>query len=269
MRSRTSKSRPRAASGRAAHSTRKPARAKPARVAAVDDRNLRQALIDAAVELANEGDPAEVTVRDAGRRAGVSAATAARHFDSRAALMRAVAAEAFRRFNVEMQLAVAVVAGDDPVERLRAIGHAFIGWAQRNPTHFQVLSARHLIGFAQAQELRDDVQDVAGAVIALTAEAQRRGRWPAGDTRLMALASRAMAYGLARMRVDGQLSQWGIDEAGALPAQLDALDLYVDMLSRAAGGAPHGQGGSPAAPRAGTSSRRDGITRKRAVREAP
>ena len=234
MRTRNAKSKPRVAPARKASATNKPRVRRAARSTTFDVANLRQALIDAAVELAREGDPGEVTVREAGRRAGVSASASARHFPSRAALMGAVAAEALRRFNGEMQHALAAVSTDDPVERLRAIGHAFIRWTLRSPTHFRILSARHLIGFAQVPELRDDVQEVADGVTALAAEAQRRGQWPQGSTRLVVLTCRALVYGLSRMKIDGQLPQWGVDEDEAEPALLDALDLYIDLLARAA-----------------------------------
>ena len=222
----------------AAHARSLPARRVPRAVFL--DGNLRQALIDAAVELAREGSPARVTVREAGRRAGVSPAASARHFASNAALLGAVAAEALRRFSSEMQCALAGVTGDDPVERLRAIGHAFIRWALHSPTHFRILSARDLIGFAQVPELRDELQDMVDGVMSLSAEAQRRGQWPAGSTRLFALASRALVYGLSRMKADGQLPQWGVGEEETEATLLDVVDLYIDMLSRAAR-APRGR----------------------------
>ncbi len=198
------------------------------------DERLRQALVDAALELSRDADPGLVTVRAAARHAGLTAAVAQRQFASRAALMGAAAAEALRRFHDEMQHALAHVAGDDPVARLSAIGHAFVHWAVHNPTHFRILSARHLLSFAQLPELREELQDVADGISALVAEAQRRGQWPRESTRLVVLTCRALAYGLSRMMVDGQLPQWGVDEREAEPTLLNAFDLYFDLLAKAA-----------------------------------
>jgi AcrR family transcriptional regulator len=197
-----------------------------------------QALVDAAVELAGEGDPDKVTVREAGRRAGLPASVPPRIFPSRAALMGAVAAEALRDFEADMQRALAAVGGDDPVQQLRAAARAFILWTLRNPAHFRILSARDLISFAQVPELVDDVRDIAESTTALTSVAQGRGQLPACDTRLLVLASRALVYGLARMKLDGQLPQWGVDESDAEPALLAAFDLYVELLVQAAHAAP-------------------------------
>jgi hypothetical protein len=40
-----------------------------------------------------------------------------------------------------------------------------------------------------------------------------------------------MVYGLARMSVDGQLPQWGVDAADAEARLTAALDQYVDGLA--------------------------------------
>src|SRR5258708_23616495 len=60
--------------------------------------NLRQALIDAALELVREGGGEAVSVREAARRAGVSPGAPFRHFPTRTALMTAGSEESMRRF---------------------------------------------------------------------------------------------------------------------------------------------------------------------------
>jgi hypothetical protein len=47
----------------------------------------------------------------------------------------------------------------------------------------------------------------------------------------MALALRALAYGLARMQVDGQLPQWRVDARETERTLISAMDLIVDGLS--------------------------------------
>ena len=79
--------------------------------------DLRRVLIDAALKLAEEGGPEAVSVREAARRAGVSPGAPFRHFDSRAALMTAVAEEAQRRFRAEIEAALAAGAGARPARR--------------------------------------------------------------------------------------------------------------------------------------------------------
>src|SRR5438445_13617974 len=93
--------------------------------------NLRQALIDAALELVAEGGGEALKVREAARRAGVSAGAPFRHFPTRAALMTAVAEESMHRFKAEIDRAIARTSARDPLARMCAIALAYLDWALR------------------------------------------------------------------------------------------------------------------------------------------
>ena len=80
--------------------------------------HLRQALVEAALEAVAEGGVGSVSMADAARRAGVTAAAPYRHFASRQALVLATAVETARA--LDECLAAAEPAGPDPVELLAA-----------------------------------------------------------------------------------------------------------------------------------------------------
>ena len=103
--------------------------------------DLRRVLIDAALQLVEEGGAEGLSVREAARRAGVSPGAPFRHFPSRIALMTAVAEEAQRRFRAEIEAALAEVPAGDPLARFRCLGLAYLRWAMRNPTHFEIISS--------------------------------------------------------------------------------------------------------------------------------
>ena len=106
--------------------------------------DLRRVLIDAALKLAEEGGPEAVSVREAARRAGVSPGAPFRHFESRNALMTAVAEEAQRRFRAEIDAALAGAPANDPLKCFRSFGLAYLRWAMKNPAHFEIISTgRH------------------------------------------------------------------------------------------------------------------------------
>ncbi len=58
--------------------------------------------------------------------------------------MNAVAEEAQRRFRAEIERALAAAPAADPLARFRALGLAYLRWAMRNPTHFEIISTRRL-----------------------------------------------------------------------------------------------------------------------------
>jgi AcrR family transcriptional regulator len=193
--------------------------------------NLKQALIDAAVELAGEGGPEKVTVREAARRVGVSSGAPFRHFASRTALMTAVAEQAMVRFRAEIDAALRRAPPEDPLRRVQALAHAFLLWALRNPTHFRIISSRRMIDFDASPALRHDFTEFRDLELQLLRDLAPDMKSP--DLALLALTSRALVYGVARMRVDGQFAQWGVAERDAERTALAAADLFTSLLSAA------------------------------------
>ena len=93
--------------------------------------NLREALVDAALDLIAEKGPAGFTFAEAARQAGVSPAAPYRHFRDRDALMADVARRGFERF--EKQLAAAWDEGRPNLRQaFERVGKAYLAFrAQR------------------------------------------------------------------------------------------------------------------------------------------
>ncbi|MBI3380834.1 MAG: TetR/AcrR family transcriptional regulator [Aquabacterium sp.] len=194
--------------------------------------NLRQALIDMAVTVAEETGKDIISVREVARRLGVSSGAPFRHFPDRESLMTAVAEEALVRLRLRVERDQ-LDAPADPIARLKALGRTFIQWALHNPTQFRLVSSRRLFEFDRSASLPVHFDAVRQITMDLVEQAQLAGLLPAGSLPEMALALRALAYGLARMQVDGQLPQWRVDTSETERTLIAALDLIVDGLSRA------------------------------------
>jgi AcrR family transcriptional regulator len=220
--------------------------------------SLRAALIEATLRLIEEGGPEKVTVREAAKRAGVSSGAPFRHFPTKTALMTAVAEEAQRRLRIEIDRALNKTALDDPLARLRAIGTAYLRWAIRNPTHFQVVSTRNLIDYESSEFLRRDNDDIRALMDRLMDEAQRRGPLRSDDVTLIRLAGRALVYGLARMYVDGHFAQWGTGDEPERAMQ-KVLDLFIAALPKTETAIATARSSAPSisAPRSTARARRD------------
>jgi AcrR family transcriptional regulator len=192
---------------------------------------LREALIEATLQLLEEGGPESVTVREAGKRAGVSSGAPFRHFPTKRALLTAVAEEAVGRFRAEIEKAQKEADPDDPLARFRAVGTAYLRWALGNPMHFRVVSDRSLIDLDGSEIFRRHNAEIQGLMNELLEEARQRGMLRPLDHRLVPLAARALVYGLARMHVDGHLAQWGVQPAEAERRLQAAFDLVMGSLS--------------------------------------
>ncbi len=174
-----------------------------------------------------------VSVREVAKRAGVSSGAPFRHFPSRTALMTAVAEQAMSRFRAEIVRALDEVEGAAPIDRFRALGTAYMRWVVRNPAHFEVISNRALIDFDGSESLRRDNAEIRSLMEELLSEQRDDARLRTDDVKTISFAARALAYGLARMYIDGHLPQWDIPAHRAEDAFKAAFDLFVEAVARA------------------------------------
>ncbi|MDR7277347.1 TetR/AcrR family transcriptional regulator [Catenuloplanes atrovinosus] len=99
---------------------------------------LREEIVQAAVDLLDEtGDQHALTLRSIARRAGIAAPSIYPHFPDQPAIMLAVVRSAFDELNTVLRAAVAASA--DPVDRLRAICTAYLGFAQTHPQRYRTM----------------------------------------------------------------------------------------------------------------------------------
>jgi len=193
--------------------------------------DLRRVLIEAAMQLVGEGGPEAVSVREAARRAGVSPGAPFRHFPSREALMNAVAEEAQRRFRAEIEVALAE-APADPLGRFRCLGIAYLRWALRNPTHFEVISTHRFFDHERSSEVSSDNAELIALTGRTLADAVSAGQLRAANLKQVEIAARSLVYGFARMKIDGQLPRWGVAEAEVEEMAAAIIDLFIAGIAR-------------------------------------
>ncbi len=105
--------------------------------------NLREALVEAGVEVVRKGGPEALSLRELARRVGVSHAAAYRHFADRDALVDAVAERAMAGLVARVHERLATVDEQDPVtrarRRLQQIGVGYVDFALAEPGLFRLL----------------------------------------------------------------------------------------------------------------------------------
>lgn len=92
--------------------------------------DLRRAVLDAAVAAIAESGPAQLSLRDLARRAGVSHAAPAHHFGDKTGVLTALAAEGFDLLAEEL---------GRPGGDLLEVGVAYVGFAVRHRAYFEVM----------------------------------------------------------------------------------------------------------------------------------
>lgn len=197
--------------------------------------NLREALIEAALELIAVKGPAGFTVAEAARLAGVSPAAPYRHFRDADALLAEIAVRGFDRF--AERLAKAWNKGrPEPVRAFEDLGRAFLAFARDNPAFYAAMFDSHI-----AADTHPGLQAAGDRAFAVLREAADhvsatlpKGRRP--PSLMMALHIWALSHGIASLFVrDTQprrrlpMPPEDLLEAGVL--------IYLQSLGLAGGGA--------------------------------
>jgi AcrR family transcriptional regulator len=195
--------------------------------------DLRRALVEAGTEMAREGGPGAVVLREATRRAGVAPSAAYRHFEDRQALLAAVcsAAQAALAVAIENEL-VGLPREGEPADlaraRLRAVGTGYLRFAREEPGLFRT-------AFSASENLQSAASPARAGEGGLTPfqllEAALDGLMEAGALprerrpRAEFLAWSAV-HGLAMLLIDGPLR--GLEGATAH----DVGQRVIDMVER-------------------------------------
>jgi AcrR family transcriptional regulator len=198
--------------------------------------NLREALIEAALDLIADKGPAGFTFAEAARAAGVSPAAPYRHFADRDALMADVARRGFERLE-----AVLSKAWDDgrpsPMSAFQNVGRAYLAFAADEPAYYAAMFETGLPPdldpqLAQAGDLAFNVMRTACEAISATMPADRRP-----PAMMMSLHIWALAHGIASLFARGDAARRPLPmppedllEAGVL-IYLEGLGLRDDGKS--------------------------------------
>ena len=208
-----------------------PADASPDRRRPYHHGSLRSALVDAGVELAREGGPDSVILREASRAAGVSHSAAYRHFADREALLREVSRHARSELAAKMRRGVERAA--DPAGRLGAVGAAYVDFALAQPGLFRTAFGSHPTAGDDGHESRgtregegrpetEEPYEILGDVLD---QAQAAGMLEAHRRPGAEISAWSAVHGLACLLVDGPLP--------ATPGDVEfALGQVLDLIGR-------------------------------------
>lgn len=187
--------------------------------------DLRNALKEEAARIIAERGVEGFSLREASRRAGVSAAAAYRHFPNKEALVDELIIDGRASLSEFMERRLTKIDGAaTPDAHLRALGHAYVDFASANPNLFRILT-----GPVGAQTLPEQSQprDPYNLLLSVLESMRGKGALRDPDVSNNALACWSMVHGLAMLVVEKVLpnptatGQATVDEAASIV--LDAL----------------------------------------------
>lgn len=170
--------------------------------------NLRQTILEVALKILARDGASGLSLRDLARVVGVSPAAPYRHFDSRAALLEALAVTGFQRFAGAMN----DVTQSNPPDPLAAMGKTYVLFALENANLFRLMFSPDL-----KKEARPGLKMAADAAFDTLRQAV------GGDgqmSRIKALSAWAKVHGLAVLLLDGQIAIRAGEDMEALIAEI-------------------------------------------------
>ncbi len=183
--------------------------------------NLREALIEAALDLIGDKGVAGFTFAEAARKAGVSPAAPYRHFKDRDALMADVATKGFQAFNAALQAAWAN-GKPGPFLALQNTGRAYLEFARKEPAYYSAMfeSGLQPPEYPELRKAGDEAfETLRNAVEALVSEVSSPHPPPVF---MVALHIWAMSHGIASLfgRGDGASRRQPIEPPELLEANI-------------------------------------------------
>lgn len=159
--------------------------------------DLRNAVIEAALSLLKERGVEGVTLRQCAARAGVSHGAPGHHFGDLKGVLTAIAALGFEGQVARQEEALEGL--NDPVDRVAALGGAYVGFAVTHPEHFSLMFRRDRLRLDDP-----DFQAAADRAGELFVEESNRCYGHRQDARHLRDMMWSMVHGYASLLISGQ-----------------------------------------------------------------
>ncbi|MCW1933844.1 TetR/AcrR family transcriptional regulator [Pararhodobacter zhoushanensis] len=165
--------------------------------------NLRQALVEAALDLITEKGPTGFTMAEAAKRAEVSAAAPYRHFSGRDDLIAEIATQGFELFADVLDFAYND-GKPSPLASFEAVGRAYLAFARKYPGHYMAMfesgvSPGQTPELSRASERANKVLTRAADALSVRIPADRRP-----PSAMFAAHITAMSHGIVELYTRGK-----------------------------------------------------------------
>ena len=166
--------------------------------------DLRQKVLSASLVMIEERGLDQFSMREVARKAGVSHQAPYHHFGDREAILAAIASEGFAKLAQVMKRALVKIERE-PSGAIEAIARAYVDFALRHPSHFQVMFRSDSVPIERYPEALKNADAAFGTLVQVIDKSFPRT--PQETRRNLAFAAWAFTHGLATLILDGPLAR--------------------------------------------------------------
>jgi AcrR family transcriptional regulator len=190
--------------------------------------NLRQSLLDNAIDLIREKGFEKFSLRSLAARVGVSQTAIYRHFTDKNALFAELALQAFIEI---LEIAQQLLTGADTASaKVRNAVKAYLTFAIEQPEKYRLMFGSVIQNPEQFEELTALGLQAFEFLKGFIEEGQASGEFDAGSSMLIACSGWASLHGYASFLLDGLYTRINLEENID-----DLLEQYICMLLKSVG----------------------------------
>lgn len=172
--------------------------------------------MDAALEVVSEQGADALSLRELARRAGVSSGAPYRHFADKDAVLAAVAARGFERFDRALSTNARKHAEDDPMHAVEQLGIAYVRFAAKHPHLFRLMFGPGAPPIGVEPTLDDARRRTSGHLPAALMRLQAAGLGAGATVEELTELAWALVHGVAALHLDGLSGGASVGDAEAL-----------------------------------------------------
>jgi len=172
--------------------------------------DLKNALIQAGIDILSEQGLNALSLRKVAQRAGVSHSAPYAHFTDKQALIAAISTEGYRKLFDCLAAAVEQYR-HDPLRQLIEASWAYVQFAQREPAHFKLTLSGVVEKEQEYPAFVEMTEKAFALVVGLAQACQQAGVLKPGPPNQMAVSVWSTVHGFTSLILEGQISSSLVD----------------------------------------------------------
>lgn len=188
--------------------------------------DLKLTLIDTAIKMLKTRAPAEISLRELAREAGVSQAAPYRHFKNKEELLAAIMTQGFELKTKYMKQSMEENKSDI-LKMYYGCGLSYFKMGKNHPQHFKLMFGSEIIPSQKYPALQVSACTTFALLKKMIVTCQEAGLVGHGDPYHKALNCWSMVHGFTMLYAEGRLEWLGVTETNAESAFMTLMSQYL------------------------------------------